>query len=225
MESIISGFVNNMIVEDRYLLILEGLYTTIMITIVSVIFGIFLGSGICYLRMSSNKLMNKSAKIYVSILQGTPVLVLLMLIFYVVFASVNIEPRFVAIIAFGLNFAAYSSEIFRNGINSISRDQNEAGLSIGFSKYQSFIYIIFPQALKRIIPVLKGEIITLLKTTSIVGFIAVQDLTKASDLIRARTFDPFFPLLLIAVIYFLLSKILTNILDYTGNLLIGGRKI
>ena len=222
MDSIISSFVNNIIVEDRYMLIVDGLVTTITITILSVIFGILLGSLICLMRMSGRRILSAFARIYVSILRGTPLLVLLMLIFYVVFASVNISPVLVAVIAFGLNFAAYSSEIFRNGINSVPKGQTEAGLSMGFSNFQTFVLIILPQALKRIIPVLKGEIITLLKSTSIVGYIAVQDLTKASDLIRARTFDPFFPLVLIAIIYFLLSKLLTVMLDLAGNRLIHG---
>ncbi len=222
MDSLVSSFVNNILVEDRYLLIIDGLLTTITITVLSVLFGVFLGSIICMLRMSKNRLFSGLARAYISILRGTPLLVLLMLIFYVVFASVDIDPVLVAVIAFGLNFGAYSSEIFRNGINSVPKGQTEAGLSMGFSEYQTFIHIILPQALKRIIPVLKGEIITLLKTTSIVGYIAVQDLTKASDLIRARTFDPFFPLVLIAIIYFLLSKLLTVLLDFAGNHLIHG---
>ncbi len=222
MDSLVSSFVNNIIVEDRYLLIIDGLLTTITITLLSVLFGVLLGSIICMLRMSGNKILSGFARAYISILRGTPLLVLLMLIFYVVFASVDIDPVLVAVIAFGLNFGAYSSEIFRNGINSVPKGQTEAGLSMGFSAYQTFIHIILPQALKRIIPVLKGEIITLLKTTSIVGYIAVQDLTKASDLIRARTFDPFFPLVLIAIIYFLLSKLLTVLLDFAGNHLIHG---
>jgi len=225
MESFISSFITNLIIENRYLIILEGLLTTLLISVLAVILGIVLGSGVCSMRMSSHKILSKFAKIYVSILQGTPVLVLLMLIFYVVFASVNINPIFVAVIAFGLNFAAYSSEIFRNGINSVPPTQSEAGLALGFSRKQSFIHIILPQAVKRIVPVLKGEIITLLKSTSVVGFIAVHDLARASDLIRARTFDPFFPLILIAVIYFLLSKIFSKILDYAGDrILKGGRR-
>jgi polar amino acid transport system substrate-binding protein len=141
------------------------------------------------------------------------VLVLLMLIFYVVFASVNISPVFVAVIAFGMNFAAYISEIFRAGVQSIDRGQTEAAIAIGFTPAQSFVHIILPQTIQRILPVYKGEFISLVKMTSIVGYIAVQDLTKASDIIRSRTFDAFFPLIIVAVLYFGIAWVLTLALE------------
>jgi polar amino acid transport system substrate-binding protein len=169
---------------------------------------------ICFARMANSKLLNIPAKIYINILRGTPVLVLLMLIFYVVFGSVNINPIIVATIAFGMNFGAYVAEIFRSGIESIDRGQMEAGISMGFSKTKAFIFIILPQTIRRILPVYKGEFISLVKMTSIVGYIAVQDLTKASDIIRSRTFDAFFPLVLIAILYFLISWLLLQSLDY-----------
>ena len=135
---------------------------------------------------------------YISVLRGTPVLVLLMLIFYVVFASVNINPVLAATVAFGMNFAAYVAEIFRTGIEGIDKGQTEAGIAMGFSKTKTFLYIVLPQTVRRILPVYKGEFISLVKMTSIVGYIAVQDLTKASDIIRSRTFDAFFPLVMVA---------------------------
>ena len=141
-------------------------------------------------------------------------LVLLMIIYYVVFASVNINPVAVAIIAFGFNFAAYVSEMFRSSIESIDKGQNEAGVASGFTKVQTFIYIIMPQALRNVLPVYKGEFISLVKMTSVVGYIAVEDLTKASDIIRSRTFDAFFPLIMAAVIYILIAWLLTLALDY-----------
>ncbi len=116
-----------------------------------------------------------------------------MLIFYVIFASVNIQPVLVAVIAFGMNFAAYVSEMFRTSILSIDKGQWEAGIASGFSKFQTFLYIILPQAVNRVLPVYKGEFISMVKMTSVVGYIAVQDLTKAGDIIRSRTFDAFFP--------------------------------
>ena len=143
-----------------------------------------------------------------------PVVVLLMLIFYVVFASVNIDPVFVAVIAFGMNFAAYVSEMFRSGIEGVDRGQSEAGIAMGFSRTQTFIHIVLPQMLQRILPVYKGEFISLVKMTSIVGYIAVQDLTKASDIIRSRTFDAFFPLVMVAVLYFVISWVLMQALEY-----------
>lgn len=212
--SILNSFQNNIIQEKRYLLILDGLKTTIIISILATIFGTLLGGIICFLRMSKNKLLNIPAKIYISILRGTPVLVILMIIFYVVFASVNINPIIVATIAFGMNCGAYAAEIFRSGIEGIEKGQMEAGIAMGFNKIKAFIYIILPQTIRRILPIYKGEIITLVKMTSIVGYIAVQDLTKASDIIRSRTFDAFFPLIMIAILYFLISLILIHILDY-----------
>ena len=143
-----------------------------------------------------------------------PVLVLLMLIFYVVFASVNINPVLVAVIAFGMNFGAYVAEIFRSGIESIDRGQHEAGIAMGFSPIQTFRYIILPQTIRRILPIYRGEFISLVKMTSIVGYIAVQDLTKASDIIRSRTFDAFFPLVMVAVLYFVISWVLMLALEY-----------
>lgn len=214
IEDIAESFHSNIIQENRYLLILDGLQTTIIISILATIFGTILGGLICFMRMSKRSYLLIVSKVYISILRGTPVLVVLMIIFYVVFASVDIEPVFVAVIAFGLNFAAYVSEMFRTGIESIDKGQTEAGIAIGFTKVKTFIYIILPQAVRRILPVYKGEMISLVKMTSIVGYIAVQDLTKASDIIRSRTFDAFFPLIMVAVLYFLISWLLMLSLGY-----------
>jgi len=164
--------------------------------------------------MSRSRLLIIPAKVYISLLRGTPVLVILMIIFYVVFASVDIAPEFVAVIAFGLNFAAYVSEMYRSGIEGIDAGQTEAGIAMGFTKVQTFLYIVLPQAVKRILPVYRGEVISMVKMTSIVGYIAVQDLTKASDIIRSRTFDAFFPLIMVAVLYYLIAWLLMVLLGY-----------
>lgn len=213
-SSLVNSFRSNIIQEKRYLLLWDGLKTTVAISILATIFGTLLGSLICYLRMSANSVLNIPAKIYIAILRGTPVLVFLMLIFYVVFASVNISPVLVAVIAFGMNFAAYSAEIFRTGIEGVDKGQTEAGIAMGFSKIKTFIHIVLPQTVRRILPVYKGEFISLVKMTSIVGYIAVQDLTKASDIIRSRTFDAFFPLVMVAILYFLISWVLMQSLEY-----------
>ncbi len=213
-EKVSRSFYSNMIVEKRYMLILNGLLITIIISIFAAIFGSVFGGLICYLRMSKNKIFSGAALLYISLLRGTPVLVLLMIIYYVVFASVNINPVVVAIFAFGLNFAAYVSEMFRMSISSIEKGQWEAGIAGGFTKVQTFKNIIAPQALRQVLPVYKGEFISLVKMTSIVGYIAVQDLTKAGDIVRSRTFDAFFPLIMAAVIYLALAWILTRGLDY-----------
>ena len=128
--------------------------------------------------------------------------------------QVNINPAIVAVIAFGVNFGAYVSEMFRTSIQSIDKGQYEAGIASGFTKIQTFIYIIMPQAMRHVLPVYKGEFISLLKMTSIVGYIAVQDLTRASDIIRSRTFDAFFPLIMAAVLYIIIAGLLTWALSY-----------
>ncbi|MEN6349972.1 MAG: ABC transporter permease subunit [Syntrophomonas sp.] len=216
MQSISASFYNNMIVEQRYLLIVDGLKITAVISLFSLLFGTLLGGLICLMRMAKNRFLSAIARVYISILRGTPVLVLLMLIFYVVFASVNIDPVVVAVIAFGMNFAAYVSEMFRTAIESIDKGQKEAGIAGGFTALQTFIYIIMPQAVRQVLPVYKGEFISMVKMTSVVGYIAVQDLTKASDIIRSRTFEAFFPLVMVAVLYFIMSWLLALVLDYIG---------
>jgi polar amino acid transport system substrate-binding protein len=217
-KSITNSFYSNIIQEKRYLLILGGLKTTVIISVLATIFGTLLGALVCFMRMSKRSALNVPAKVYISILRGTPVLVLLMLIFYVVFASVSIDPVIVAIIAFGMNFAAYVAEIFRTGIEGVEKGQSEAGIAMGFSKVKTFLYIVLPQTVRRILPVYKGEFISLVKMTSIVGYIAVEDLTKASDIIRSRTFDAFFPLVMVAILYFLISWILMQSLEYAERI-------
>ena len=212
--SLVNSFQSNIIQENRWQLILDGLRITVIISALSTLFGTALGALVCSMRISSHRLFKMAASIYIAVVRGTPVLVLLMLIFYVVFASINIDPVFVAVIAFGMNFAAYVAEIFRSGIESIDKGQTEAGIAMGFSKVNTFLFIILPQTIQRILPVYKGEFISLVKMTSIVGYIAVQDLTKASDIIRSRTFDAFFPLIMVAVLYFMISWVLMQSIEY-----------
>jgi len=217
-SDLVRSFQSNIIHENRYLLILDGLKTTVIISVFSTVLGTFLGAMICFMRMSRNRLLSVIAKSYISILRGTPVLVFLMLMFYVVFASVDINPVIVSVIAFGMNFAAYVAEIYRAGINSIDKGQAEAGIAMGFTKVNTFLFIILPQTVLRILPVYKGEFISLVKMTSVVGYIAVQDLTKASDIIRSRTFDAFFPLVMVAILYFCISWVLMLFLEYVERL-------
>jgi polar amino acid transport system substrate-binding protein len=209
-----ASFYSNIIHEKRYLLLWDGLKATVLISIFATILGTLLGALVCYMRMAKWRVLSVPARAYIAILRGTPLLVLLMLIFYVAFASVNIDPLAVAIIAFALNFAAYAAEIFRTGVEGIPRGQTEAGIAMGFSPVGTFTHIVMPQTIQRILPVYRGEFISLVKMTSIVGYIAVQDLTKASDIIRSRTFDAFFPLVLVAVLYFLIAWVLMLALEY-----------
>lgn len=214
LERVAASFEANLLRERRYLLILDGLKTTVIISLLSTLFGSLLGAVTCFMRMSPLLILNVPARIYIAVLRGTPVLVVLMLVFYVVFASVDINPVLAAVLAFGMNFAAYIAEVFRTGIEGVDRGQTEAGLAMGFSRIATFRYVVLPQMLRRILPIYKGEFISLVKMTSIVGYIAVQDLTKASDIIRSRTFDAFFPLIFVAFLYFVISGLFIRLIDY-----------
>ncbi len=208
------SFHANFVLEQRWKLILKGLWVTVLISVASTILGTLLGGLICWLRMSPRTLPRLLGSGYIFLIRGLPVLLLLMLIFYVAFASVNIDPLVVAVVAFGMNFAAYVSEMFRTGIEGVDRGQTEAGIAMGFTRLQTFLYIVLPQATRRILPVYRGEFISMVKMTSIVGYIGVQDLTKAGDIIRSRTFEAFFPLLMVAAIYFLVIWVLGLALDH-----------
>lgn len=203
----------NLIQENRYMMILDGLETTLIITVFAVLFGTVLGGVICWMRMNKKLWMREFARIYISLMQGTPVLVLLMIMYYVVLSPLNASGMAVAIITFGMNTSAYISEMLRSGIERIDKGQMEAGLSLGLSRIQTFVHIILPQVIKSILPVYKGEVISLLKGTSVVGYVAIVDMTKASDMIRSRTFDAFFPLLVVAALYFLIAWLIGLILN------------
>lgn len=213
LSSLKTSFEKTFFRESRWKLILNGIGVTVKISLLTAFFGTALGFGLCLLRRLNRKWVNALIMTYVRILQGTPVVVLLMILFYVVFAKSKISGQMVAVIAFSLNFAAYVSEIMRAGIESIDRGQTEAALALGYTKMQAFFRIVMPQAAMQFLPVYKGEFISLVKTTSIVGYIAVQDLTKASDIIRSRTYEAFFPLIATAIIYFLISNLLTAALS------------
>ena len=210
---ITDSFYRNIIAEKRYMLIWDGLKATFAIAFFSTLFGTMVGAVVCYLRMSRSRFWQWFARVYIDIMRGTPILILLMLMYYVAFAGTQVEALYVAIITFSLNFGAYVSEMFRSSITSIDRGQSEAGIAMGFSPFHSFYYIVLPQAIKRVLPVYKGEVISLIKNTSVVGYIAIADLTKMTDIIRARTFDPFFPLLMVAILYFLIAWLFTFVLD------------
>jgi polar amino acid transport system substrate-binding protein len=205
MNSIVESFQNNLIVEDRYRMILDGLQVTLIITFCAVLFGTLLGGLVCWMRMSRRAWLQRIAKVYIDLMRGTPVLVFLMLMYYVVMAPIDATGIVVAIVTFAMNTAAYISEMLRTTIQGIDRGQTEAGLALGYTQRQTFLRIVLPQVVKAVMPVYQGEVVSLLKGTSIVGYIAVADMTRASDLIRSRTFDAFFPLIVTAIIYFLLA--------------------
>ncbi len=213
IDKIVDSFYSNIIKERRWMLILEGLGYTVLISIMSLLFGTILSVGICAMRMSRRSWLSGIARLYINIIRGIPILVLLMILFYVVFAKLGMDAVTVAIIAFSINFSSFASEIFRSGLEGIDPGQKKAGIAMGFTNFQTFRYIILPQAVKQVLSVFKGEAGGLVRITSVVGYIAVMDLTKASDIIRSRTFDAFFPLIIITVLYFLLTWLLEKALD------------
>lgn len=212
-QSLKENFSNNFLVEKRYLLIWDGFKTTIVISVFSILLGTLLGLFICFMRMRKNSWVRNIAITYITLMRGTPVLVLLMLMFYVFLAKLPINGVQVAVITFALNFSAYVSEMFRTAIQGVDRGQIEAAIALGFPPVQTFYRIVMPQAIKSVLPIYKGEMISLIKMTSIVGYIAVEDLTKMSDIIRSRTFDAFFPLIMVAILYLILAWIFGKMLD------------
>lgn len=203
----------NFIKEDRWRYLVDGLGTTLVITLFALIIGLLLGFLVAYVRVTHHntgrmKVPNVICGAYLSVIRGTPVVVQLMIIYFVIFSSFNIHKVIAAVVAFGINSGAYVAEIFRSGIMSIDAGQMEAGRSLGLSYRQTMWRIIMPQAIKNVLPALANEMITLLKETSVSGYIAVQDLTKGADIIRSRTYDAFPPLIAIAIIYFLVVKLM-----------------
>lgn len=207
-------FYNNFIEDDRWKNIIDGLVTTLEISLFAVIIGIVLGFLIAIIRSSCDKtgkckLINFILKMYLTIIRGTPTMIQLLIIYYVIFASSDINKVIVAIIAFGLNSSAYIAEIVRAGIMSIDDGQFEAGRSLGFNYSQTMMYFIIPQAFKNVLPALCNEFIVLIKETSISGYIGIMDLTRGGDYIRSRTYEAFLPLIAVALIYLIIVMVLT----------------
>ncbi len=208
----------SLIYDNRYKYIIEGLFNTILIAFFAVIIGIVIGIIISLIRnYYDNKkklgILNFLSTCYVNIIRGTPVILQLMIIYYVIFKSVDINILIVGILAFGINSGAYVSEIIRSGINSIDKGQMEAGYSLGL-KYNTIMKnIILPQAIKNILPALGNEFITLLKETSVGAYIGIIELTKASDIIASRTYDYFFPLIIVAIIYLIMTFSLAKLIS------------
>ena len=211
-------FYDNFIQDDRWNYIWEGLTVTLRVTLFAVILGIVIGFLIAIIRSTYDKtgkmkILNFICSVYLTVIRGTPVVVQLLIIYFVIFGSVDINKIVVAIMAFGINSGAYVAEIFRSGIMSIDNGQFEAGRSLGFNYTQTMRYIIMPQAFKNVLPALGNEFIVLLKETSVSGYIALQDLTKGGDIIRSRTYDAFMPLLAVALIYLVMVMIFTRLVN------------
>ena len=196
---------NNLIAQDRWMLILRGLGTTLLIAFGAIIIGTVIGIIICLFRMSNIKILRWIGTLYITVIRGVPVITQLMIFAFVIFAPYGMPLNLVAIIGFGVNSGAYVSEIFRAAIQGVDVGQMEAGRSLGLKKWQTMVKIIFPQAFKNILPTYTNEFIVLIKETSVAGYIAIQDLTKVGDMIRNATFNAWVPLITTAVIYLILT--------------------
>ena len=211
-------FILNFVSDDRWKYLVNGLKVTMIVAFFAALLGIVIGFLLAIIRATHDKegklkVLNFIAHIYITIIRGTPVVVQLLIIYFVVFGSVNVSKVLVAVLAFGLNSGAYVAEIFRSGIMSIDQGQFEAGRSIGMTYIQTMRYIIIPQAFKNVLPALGNEFIVLMKETSVSGYIARQDLTKGGDIIRSRTYDAFMPLIAVALIYLFFVLIFSKLVS------------
>lgn len=226
-EKLKADFVLNFVQANRWKYLLSGLSNTLLITLLSCLLGIVIGIVIAMVRSTYDKtregarntigrkifgFFNGLCRLYLTVLRGTPVVVQLMIIFYVIFASSD-NGVMVAVLAFGLNSGAYVAEIVRGGIMSIDQGQFEAGRSLGFNYFQTMRFVIIPQTIKNVLPSLANEFIALLKETSVAGYVAVQDLTKGGDIIRSRTYSPFMPLIAVAVIYLIIVMFFSKLVN------------
>ena len=217
-EKLKADFILNFVQANRWKFLLNGLGNTLLITLLACLLGIVIGVAIAMVRSTYDKtqegarktlgrrlfgVLNEICRIYLTVLRGTPVVVQLMIIFFVIFASSD-NGVLVAALAFGLNSGAYVAEIVRGGIMSIDQGQFEAGRSLGFNYFQTMRFVVIPQTIKNVLPALANEFIALLKETSVAGYVAVSDLTKGGDIIRSRTYSPFMPLIAVALIYLVL---------------------
>ena len=195
--------------DDRYMLLLNGIGVTIKVSLLAVALGILIGLLIALCNLSHRRLLRGIGKVYTDVIRGTPSVTQLMIIYFVIFATVQWEKWIIAAIAFGINSGAYVSEIIRAGILSIDKGETEAGRSLGLNGRQTMLSIVIPQAVKNIFPALCNEFIVLIKETAIVGYVGLVDIQKAGDFIKSATFEAFMPLIGTAVIYFVIIKLLT----------------
>ena len=218
MEKLKQALYLNLIKDDRWQYLTGGLKNTLIITLFATLIGIALGLLIAIVRATHDKtgkmkFLNGVCQVYLTVIRGTPVVIQLMIFYYCIFVSRVFAGVFVGVIAFGLNSAAYVAEIFRSGIMSIDEGQMEAGRSLGFNYVQTMRYIILPQAIKNVLPPIGNEFIVLLKETAIVGYVSLSDLTRVASQVTSRTYEAFMPLIGAAVIYFIIIKILSKLLE------------
>lgn len=225
-EELKAQFILNFITDDRWMSLLRGLVVTLKVTLFAVILGFVLGFSVAIVRdvyenTKKLKALNFLCNVYLTVIRGTPVVVQLLIIYFVIFSSIKIDKRIAAVLAFGINSGAYQAEIFRSGINSIPKGQMEAGRSLGFNYRQTMVNIIMPQAIKNVLPTLGNEFIVLMKETSVAGYIALEDLTKAGDIIRSRTYSAMMPFLAVALLYLIMVMFFSHLLKMFERRLAG----
>ena len=219
MEDFKAKFILDFVEKERWRFIVDGLQVTLLVTILACIFGILIGMVVAVIRCAHDqqdpnkltgfsgfilKLLNILSRVFVTVIRGTPALVQLLIMYFVIMVSPNTSKVLVAVVTFSINSGAYVSEIFRGGIMAVDKGQMEAGRSLGLSYVQTMIEIVLPQAFKSVQPSLVNELITLLKETSICGYIGLNELTRGGDIIRGATFDALLPLFAVALIYLVL---------------------
>ncbi len=208
---------NNFVVENRWKLILHGLGVTLLIALSAGLGGTALGCLWVWLRRSSSPILLWLVKILLQILKGMPILILLMILYYIIFRSSGLSGLVIAVIGFSINFSVYVADILHTSIKSVESGQLEAALALGYNRVQAFKRVVLPQAMKFCLPLYKTCLISMVKSTSIVGYLAIMDLSKVTDLIRNMTYEPFFPLLLTTIIYFILTWLLFKLLVWMEN--------
>ncbi len=213
INGLVNGFISTFITDDRWRWFVSGLGYTLLISLFAVLLGLFLGVMAALGKLSKFKVLRAVAGTYVDIIRGTPTMVQLLIIYYIIFASVPISRWVVGVIAFGINSGAYIAEIVRGGILSVNIGQTEAGRSLGMTKSQTMIHIVMPQAMKNILPALANEFIVLIKETAVIGMVSNIDLVGAARKVQSQTYDFAYPLISIAVIYYVVIKILSIILN------------
>ena len=218
LQSFQERFYLNFIADDRWKYLVNGLKVTLTITFFALIIGVVLGFLVAIVRSTYDKtgklkILNLICKVYLTVIRGTPAMIQLLIMYYIVFGSVDVSKRLVAILTFGINSGAYVAEIFRSGIMSVDQGQFEAGRSLGLTYVQTMWHIVIPQALKNVLPALGNEFITLLKETSICGYIALTDVTHGANTVRSQTYDPYMPLFAAALIYLVSVSFLSALME------------
>lgn len=216
IDSMCRKFSMAFIEKDRWKLYLEGLGVTMEVAVFAALIGVLIGTIVAFMRLSTNRegnptILSYLASVYIDIIRGTPSVLQLLIVWFVILKSCN-NGVFVASITFGINSGAYVAEIVRAGILAVDKGQTEAGRSLGLNQFQTMIYIVIPQAFKNVLPPLGNEFIVLIKETAIVGYVALSDLTRVANKISSATFEAFVPLVGAAAIYFVIIKVLTILL-------------